>query len=336
MLNIGIENIQPKVSTETMMSIEELIDFATAVGIYSDEINQDFKVLDQHILAVENLTSVLDSLKEHGVTPALEALVGNQVELDKVSLENMITNGIKKVIDFIKGIIKKIKEFFTGKESISKLKEDAKRTVNELEKEIDNVKNDTTSHQITVTVCACCSNTNEIAGYNRTVSKYLGEIKRLDHISGVLKRIGEKPYHEQTPSDKNDIESSNRDIDTIEAKTKYLSTTIIPAYHLKDQKLFVKELPEIIDTISSTSHWINGEIKTLEYLLDCIEKVFLVITPNKFGLDEKRTQLNREVHSSMARCLHLIRSTLVILNTIVVNSTKSLQNIISASNTIKQ
>ena len=114
MLNIGIENIQPKVSIETEMSIEELIDFATAIGVYSDEINQDFKVLDQHILAVENLISVLDNLKEHGKTSALEALIGNQIELSDISLEGMIGDAVKKVIDFIKGLIKKIKEFFTN------------------------------------------------------------------------------------------------------------------------------------------------------------------------------------------------------------------------------
>ena len=128
MLNIGIENIQPKVSTETEMPIEELIDFATAVGMYSDEIDQDFKVLDQHILAVENLISVLDNLREHGVTPAIEALVGNQIELSEASFENFITEGIKKVVDFIKGIIKKIKEFFTGKKD-----ETVKKQIDECE-----------------------------------------------------------------------------------------------------------------------------------------------------------------------------------------------------------
>ena len=122
MLNIGIENIQPKVSTETEMSIEELIDFVTAVVYYSDEINQDFKVLDQHILAVENLISVLDNLKEHGVTPAIEALIGNQIELSEASLENMITAAFKKFVEFLKLLIERIKKFFTKSDSaISKL-----------------------------------------------------------------------------------------------------------------------------------------------------------------------------------------------------------------------
>ena len=135
MLNIGLESIQPKVSTEAEMSIEELIDFATAVGMYSDEINQDFKVLDQHILAVENLISVLNNLKEHGVTPALESLVGDQIELSETSLENFITEGIKKVIEFIKGIIKKIKEFFTGSDNVEKIAKDTKDTVESIAKE---------------------------------------------------------------------------------------------------------------------------------------------------------------------------------------------------------
>ena len=147
MLNIGIENIQPKVSTEMEVSIEELIDFATAVGIYSDEINQDFKILDQHILAVENLISVLDNLKKHGVTPALEALVGNQIELSEASLENFITEGIQKIIDFIRGIIKRIKEFFTGsadKQLDKEMKEIRDRTDSqeeETKKQIDDMLN---------------------------------------------------------------------------------------------------------------------------------------------------------------------------------------------------
>ena len=47
----------------------------------------------------------------------------------------MITDGIKKVIEFIKGIIKKIKEFFTGSDNVEKIAKDAKDAIESIAKE---------------------------------------------------------------------------------------------------------------------------------------------------------------------------------------------------------
>lgn len=129
-IDLGLESLQTE---EPTMSFEELIDFSVSMGDYSEEIRNDMLIIDQQLVAIENLTSILDSFKKHGSTPVLEDLVGNQIELSEASLEGMIGNAVNSVIDFIKKIIKKIKEFFTGSSNVDKISKEAEQHLKSLD-----------------------------------------------------------------------------------------------------------------------------------------------------------------------------------------------------------
>jgi hypothetical protein len=87
--------------------------FADCNGI-RDDINQ----LNQCVYAVENLKSVLNNYRTYGHTPSVELLLGDQIEWNETSLEGMIANGIRKIIDFIKGIIEKIKDMIFKSDTV--------------------------------------------------------------------------------------------------------------------------------------------------------------------------------------------------------------------------
>lgn len=126
-MNLGLESLQTDMGEQPTMSFEELIDFSVSMGDYSEEIRNDILIIDQQLAAIENLTSILDNFKKHGSTPVLQDLVGNQIELSEASLEGMIGKAINSVIDFIKKLLKKIKEFFTGPQNVDKIAKEAEQ-----------------------------------------------------------------------------------------------------------------------------------------------------------------------------------------------------------------
>lgn len=90
--------------------MEYIVDTWSDIFADCSEIRDDIEQLNQCVYAVDNLKSVLDNYRTYGHTPSVELLIGNQIEWNEASLEGMIANGISTIIDFIKKIIKKIKD----------------------------------------------------------------------------------------------------------------------------------------------------------------------------------------------------------------------------------
>lgn len=100
----------------------ELLKLEVAAIKSLNSIDEDIKCLTALEHVDTNLNSIMTTVKVHGITTAIESLIGDDLKtlgIDKnnkeslTSLENFITETANKIWEFIKSILRKIKEFFT-------------------------------------------------------------------------------------------------------------------------------------------------------------------------------------------------------------------------------
>ena len=114
MLNLGLGALVKKEEPQAEILSYEYLDTVMMYNEACEELTIVCDQFDQVCTAYENLVAISDVIKEHGVTPALEALVGENFVggFSLEQAEEAKKGAWEKIKEFIKSVWQAIKNFF--------------------------------------------------------------------------------------------------------------------------------------------------------------------------------------------------------------------------------